>query len=509
MFVAGWCQACYMFARDHDLEECRGCGRNEPARNNYCRLCWHQAREDGLASGKTGPAATASHFLAAQDGHHQLFFADMMVRRGAATTTAKGYGQRGRPRTPPPPPAVRPKAAWIQPFLFNDVVRDYTRFDADQHDSADDNPWLAWGRHVAYGLLEARGWSRRIRIEVDRALTIVLSGHVDGDVVRYTELFAGLRHLDMTVERTADVLAAMEILLDDRRDSFEDWLAGKLDGLAPGLAAETERWARLLRDGGPRSRPRVVGTVWQYMAGARPLLLAWSQHHDHLREITREEVLAALKPLHGADRQDALLALRSLFGWAKRTGVVFRDPTSRIKVGERVARIITPLSTQQVDAGVEAATTPAERLILALAAVHAARSAQIRRLQLADVDLGNRRLTIDGRTRPLDDLTLRLLNEWLDYRRRRWPNTANPHLIINQMSAMKTTPVSTLPSRRTLRGRGVTIEALRIDRQLEEAITVGPDPLHLAEVFGLSEKTAIRYADTAKTLLPQAAENTP
>lgn len=85
-------------------------------------------------------------------------------------------------------------------------------------------------------------------------------------------------------------------------------------------------------------------------AGARPLLLAWSQHHDHLREITREEVLAALNPLHDADRQDALLALQSLFGWAKRTGVFFRDSISRIKVGERVARIITPLSTEQVDA---------------------------------------------------------------------------------------------------------------------------------------------------------------
>ena len=186
-------------------------------------------------------------------------------------------------------------------------------------------------------------------------------------------------------------------------------------------------------------------------------LVVSSEHHDHLREITREEVLAALKPLHGADRQNALLALRSLFGWAKRTDVVLRDPTSRIKVGERVARIITPLTNEQVDAGVEVASNPAERLILALAAVHAARSAQIRRLQLDDVDLGNRRLTIDGRTRPLDELTHQLLLEWLDYRRRRWPNTANPHLIINQMSAMKTTPVSTLPSRRTLRCRGVTI----------------------------------------------------
>ncbi|MEV7123004.1 hypothetical protein [Kitasatospora griseola] len=33
-----------------------------------------------------------------------------------------------------------------------------------------------------------------------------------------------------------------------------------------------------------------------------------------------------------------------------------------------------------------------------------------------------------------------------------------------------------------------------------------PVPLHLAEVFGLAEKTAIRYADSARELLSQVAE---
>ncbi|GGQ86205.1 hypothetical protein GCM10010195_47440 [Kitasatospora griseola] len=42
-------------------------------------------------------------------------------------------------------------------------------------------------------------------------------------------------------------------------------------------------------------------------------------------------------------------------------------------------------------------------------------------------------------------------------------------------------------------------------RQFEEALTHGPDPLHLAEVFGLDE-TAMRYADSARALLQQAAE---
>jgi len=57
-----------------------------------------------------------------------------------------------------------------------------------------------------------------------------------------------------------------------------------------------------------------------------------------------------------------------------------------------------------------------------------------------------------------------------------------------------------------MRGQDATLERLRVDRQLEEALAHGPDPLHLAEVFGLDEKTAIRYADSARALLEQAAE---
>ena len=53
-----------------------------------------------------------------------------------------------------------------------------------------------------------------------------------------------------------------------------------------------------------------------------------------------------------------------------------------------------------------------------------------------------------------------------------------------------------------------TLERLRVDRQLEEALTHGPDPLHLAVVFGLDEKTAIRYATAARQLLETPIEST-
>ena len=52
-------------------------------------------------------------------------------------------------------------------------------------------------------------------------------------------------------------------------------------------------------------------------------------------------------------------------------------------------------------------------------------------------------------------------------------------------------------------GLTATIEQIRTDRQLEEALSAGPDPLHLAAVFGVSHQTAIRYAHAARQLLTE------
>ncbi|WP_432104407.1 hypothetical protein [Streptomyces sp. bgisy091] len=71
---------------------------------------------------------------------------------------------------------------------------------------------------------------------------------------------------------------------------------------------------------------------------------------------------------------------------------------------------------------------------------------------------------------------------------------------------MGTGPVSAVSLTAPPRGQAATLERVRVDRQLEGALAHGPAPLHLAEVFGLDAKTAIRYTDSARTLLEQAAE---
>jgi hypothetical protein len=297
-----------------------------------------------------------------------------------------------------------------------------------------------------------------------------------------------------------EILATMEIVAENRPDPFISWLDAKLTGLAAGLARETRHWAVTLHDGGPRTRARSPDTARAYLRAARPALLAWSAGYDHLREVTRDDVLTYLADLHGHERYSAVSVLRSLFTWAKKTGVIFRNPAARIKLGKREQAIWQPLTAGQLADAVAAATTPQARVCLVLAAVHAARPGAIRALQLDDVDLARRRLRVADTDRPMGELTGKVLREWLEYRQRRWPHTANLHLLLSQESALRHGPVSTAYLT-SLRGLPATLERLRIDCQLAEAMATGFDPLHLAEVFGISEHTAIRYAVNARQLL--------
>jgi hypothetical protein len=138
--------------------------------------------------------------------------------------------------------------------------------------------------------------------------------------------------------------------------------------------------------------------------------------------------------------------------------------------------------------------------------IAAARPLAIRRPCLDDVDLGNRRLTIDQHVRPLDELTRRAVPHWLDYRRTAWPTTPNGHLLITAQTAITTAPVSQAWLTDTLSSVHTSLEQLRIDRQLEEALTHRADPLHLATVFGIDQRTALRYAESARQLLTTTAE---
>jgi site-specific recombinase XerD len=492
------CRSCSTFDRLHEPGGCAGCSRTVAVKKGYCRLCWLQARLQVRALGRGGVRAQDLRQVCSQ----QLFFFGMHRIRQPGPP----LGKQGRRPTHPQPSKQQPHlTGWVQLRLPIDVRRDYARFDRHLHaDLA--NPTLVQARHAARTLGEAHGWSHWLAKEVDRALVIALSGHTAGDPIRLSELAPVLRRRGLAVERTAEVLDHLGLLDDDRTPAFEGWLDRKLHGMTPGIRRDVEHWLRTLRSGGPRTHARSPETIWSYLNGIHPILLSWSQRHDHLREVARDDVLSALDPLHGSGRRFTLSVLRSLFRHCKQTGTIFRDPTLRIRHADNHHGVLQPLQPADVQAAIAAATTPATRLALVLAAVHAARTKDIRELRLQDVDLGNRRLVIAGRARPLDQLTYQALIEWLEHRRAQWPNTANPHLLVNRLTAVKTTPVGKVWLTKPFWGLEATLERLHADRQLEESLVQGPDPLHLAAVFGVHYNTAIRYANAARQLLTTMAE---
>jgi site-specific recombinase XerD len=489
------CRACRSFRDGHrDERECTGCGRPLRVKDGYCRLCWVQL-SSGQAWEGTPPSAVAA--LAASGtkvGYHQLFFDKMSPRAGARPEPRAAAGK-----------APRPGWAWVQPDLPAPAAapaRPRSRQLAEPL-----SPSLACALRAADRLAESRGWSSGVRHRVRKGLRTALAGCAEGEAVRWSLALPALRAGRLCARHVAMVLRQEGLLDDDRPPAFDAWLDRKLDGVASGIRRDAERWLRTLKDGGPRSRPRAIATVHSHLGKALPALADWSARYDHLREVTRGDIQDFLRPLHGSDRHNALVALRSLFAFCTASGVVFRNPTRGIKVGRRPsATVMQPLGQDDIDDAVAAAATPAARLVIALAGVHAARSSTICSLSLADADPASRRLLVNGRPRPLDDLTARLLRAWLEDRRARWSGTANPYLLINAQTALGTGPVSRTWVNTALRGHTATIEALRTDRQLEEALASGADPLHLAATFGLDPGTAVRYASSARQLLQTGAE---
>jgi integrase len=509
----GLCRPCAEFSSRHpQAGPCGSCGRHQPLKKGYCRLCWCQARLDRDLA-RHGPPTRYESLLpyVQQVRYHQLFFAGMpgprdLVRPGGARRPGTGHGSPGIPRKQPSQASLQPAGPWEQPMLFISAGRDYRRGRVDRRTApVPDNPWLAQALYLAHATAAARGWHPVMLDSVTRQLVMLLASYAEGELIRASDFRKAITRQGEGITRTTEILTTMGILADDRPDRFSTWLDRQLAGLAPDIAAETSRWANVARDGRPR-RPALRGSsVRTYVTALRPALLAWSARYDHLREVARDDVRSYLATLRGQQRHTALAALRSLFSWAKASQAVFRNPAAQLRGGKRERPLFLPLTAAEITRAVNSATTPHARLLVALAAIHAARPGQIRAMQLSDVDLGNRRLSIAGQPRPLDDLTRQVLTDWLARRQQRWPATANPHLLISARTAPSTGPVSHawLTS---LRGQPATLDRLRIDRQLEEALTHRADPLHLAAVFGIDDSTAIRYAASAQQLLTRPHE---
>lgn len=368
------------------------------------------------------------------------------------------------------------------------------------------NPALRAAADLAGQLGRSRGWSRStIRCAMD-GLAVVLDGRPAGERVTLTEIRTRTpRHT--STPRVAEVLAGLGLLENDVTPAIRSWIDRRAGRLPGGFAEAVRAWLLVLLDGDPRTRPRSHASIYVYFGTVRPFLERWSADHDHLREVTASDVRAALDPLRGDQLRNAIGALRSLFRFAKKRGMVFADPAARLKTVDAGGNLL-PMTDAEIRAVEQVAVSPAQRLIVTLAAVHAARSAAIQDLTLDDLDLPNRRITIAGHPQRLGELTYRALRAWLGHRRAAWPRTPNRHVLISEKTALGTGPITQGYLNWHLCRHGVSVECIRRDRILHEALTAGPDPLHLALVFNLSHTAASRYTAVAQALLGSQPERT-
>jgi site-specific recombinase XerD len=250
-----------------------------------------------------------------------------------------------------------------------------------------------------------------------------------------------------------------------------------------------------------RHRSLQWSTIRKYLSYLRPILETWADDVTSLREVAATAVEAALRAVTGTTAQDRHVALRSLFGALKQERLIFRDPTRGISLPGH-QRPPVGLPTGALPALFERADTSFARTIITMIAVHALAPTTVRILHLDQVDLTRGQLILGTgvrcRTVPLDAFTHHVLGEWLCERRRRWPRTDNPHLLVSAQTVAdpRNPPISEMHLWRVLGNVGVTATQLRTDRVLDEARHTA-DPVHLMRLFGLSATTAMNYVATA------------
>ncbi len=229
------------------------------------------------------------------------------------------------------------------------------------------------------------------------------------------------------------------------------------------------------------------------------MLDSWLQRVTSLREISRDDVLAAVSALRGEDAHHLMVALRSVFRALRQERMIFANPCAAISV-TRSEALPAGLPSDRLAGLIDRAGSPLARLAVALVSVHAVQPGELRRLTMADLDLPRARITIRSdagrRILYLDELTLRCLDEWLRERHSRWPRTPNPHLLVSQQTTADTTPVGSRFIADCFAPTGITAMRLRQDRIPDEARQTA-DPVRLMRLFGFSDTTAMKYVFTA------------
>lgn len=494
------CSQCRQWGK-HPVGHCSRCHRpGLPLLDGLCRACCVHVDHHG-------PENAAEPYV-------QLWFGGplslVLRQRGGSFGGYKPHHHRARLRAAarrPPPPPVSPHLVDPAQGVLVEVRREWSFITVG---SLELLPSLT---PTAKVLLEAfqqhareQHWQAPVRRLATRSLRILLAWlGADAPIPEADVRSLPSDRPGTSARRVVQFLAEHDLLVPDPNrqvDRHERAVADRVAALPVGIGDEVGRWVQVLRGEGRRQHPVTsFETIRKYLGYVYPGLCSWAVRVTSLREITPEDVREALDGLTGNTARSTFTGLRSLFRALKQERAVFRDPTRGITLSA-VALLPAPIPSDRLHGLINRAGGPMAQFVVALVAIHALGPLELTRLQLDDLDLAHGRLSVHrvtGRhTVYVDELTHSLAATWLRERHRRWPMTANPHLLVSQQTAVMAAgpAVAREVIYLVFRPFGLSPSKLRQDRILDEARHTA-DPVHLMRVFGISDTTAMRYVSTA------------
>jgi hypothetical protein len=426
---------------------------------------------------------------------------DKQAPSGIATASRAVQPPRPRPEQPAPAHPVDP----AQGALFH-ARRDWSFLNAGELDRL---PALTLAASALVDELDrharACGMDNGPRNNATKTLRILLAWLGADAPVHEADVRALSSRPSTAVRRVLQFLDDRGMIIPDpdrQGTSVERTIKQHIDALPDVIAGEVRQWVKVVRGQGRRAhRELPFSSVRSYLNCFHPVLAEWGRHVTSLREITRDDVQAALDEHPGARAHNLLPALRSLFRALKQEKIIFRDPARRITLPS-MRRLPAPIPTDQLHGLIDRAGTPFAKVTVALIAIHALGKKETTFLLLEDLDLTRGQLAVRRPTGThtvyLDELSRTLITGWLRERHRCWPLTRNPHLLVTRHTAVDTAgpPIAPTVLDAIFGELGLTPSQVRQDRILDEARHTA-DPVHLMRVFGLSTHPAMKYVQAA------------
>jgi hypothetical protein len=496
--TCGWlCPGCKSWREKYTAGTCVACGRVIAVdRGGARRLCRKQrsmiARREGIRIGQVSLAE-------ANKGGQQLFFAV------AGMFHQEGSGKRPYVKKTVPPDMMLLRPAGHCQLVLLEWPRDLRAGLRNGFPPPPDPALEAAFRQFVRGHAQRYGWSTQKAGRIQRAIRIMLGlQDTPGAAIRRSDV-ALLSQLKHSAAVVAEVLAEAGMLEEDRVPAVVCWFDAAVRHLPPPVRDELGVWFEVMRHGSataPRRLPRAHSTIYRQLRYALPALQHWARTCESLREIGRDDVLAALPPA-GAPRMCTLQGLRSIFKVLKGRKLVFVNPTTRIHQPSPGKPVPPPVDLAVLRQALDSPNA-ATALLTGLLAFHAVRIYQTCHIRLADIRDG--RLHVGGQVILLAGPVRQRAAAWPDFRNRTWPDSVNPYLFLHVRNAGTLRPVTPWWIRHQIPVSG---QHIRQDRILIEADATGGDIRALCDLFGISIASAYRYSANATTDTSHAAEPEP